>query len=602
MTTTVAGVQPIATQPAKAPQPPSRWALLWAMIGRHRAPVIGSILVGIAMLSCSIAAGALSAYTVGLALTGASVDELWPLVIWLMVLVVPLVTLPWAETVLAHIAAFRILADLRVQIYNAFERLSPGYLLERRSGDLAATAMTDVEHLEIGLSHTLPPLVVACVVPLAVLAALATLHWLLALVLLPFVIAVATVPFWARRHADQVAGTLRERIGATGAEVVDGVQGLREIVSFGAQPSQRQLLQQREEALQEAQVAHARQKGYELGVSDILSGLGMLTIVVLAAWLTAQGQLPRTLFPVSIILAGGAFAPLAFFMSGGREFPTVFAAGERVYTLLTAEPPVVDLVEQAPPGPITPRVQFTNVCFRYAANLPDVLHGVSLMVEPGETVALVGHSGAGKSTCANLLLRLWDVKSGSITIGGNDLRHFPQATLRDLISYVPQDVYLFNRSVRENIRLGQADATEAQVEAAARLALALEFIEDLPDGWETQLGERGARLSGGQRQRIAIARALLRDTPILLLDEAVSSLDVASEQLVQQAIHQVRQGRTTLIIAHRLSTIRTADRIVVLDWGRVVESGRYDELVAAGGTFARLTTTATAIVDDRMIV
>lgn len=231
-----------------------------------------------------------------------------------------------------------------------------------------------------------------------------------------------------------------------------------------------------------------------------------------------------------------------------------------------------------------------------------MLHGVSFALEPGETVALVGHSGAGKSTCANLLLRLWDVKGGGITLGGHDLRQLPQSTLRDLIAYVPQDVYLFNRSVRENIRLGQATATDAQVEAAARLAQALEFIEELPDGWATLLGERGARLSGGQRQRIAIARALLKDTPILLLDEAVASLDVASEGAVQRAIQQVRQGRTTLIIAHRLTTIRTEDRIVVIEGGRVVESGTYADLVAAAGVFARLTTTATAIVDDQMIV
>jgi ABC-type multidrug transport system fused ATPase/permease subunit len=219
----------------------------------------------------------------------------------------------------------------------------------------------------------------------------------------------------------------------------------------------------------------------------------------------------------------------------------------------------------------------------------------------GESVALVGHSGAGKFTCANLLLRLWDVKGRGITIGGYDLRQMPQSTVREMIAYVPQDVHLFNRSVRENIRLGQANASDAAVEETARLAQALEFIEELPEGWATQLGERGARLSGGQRQRIAIARALLKDAPILLLDEAVSSQDVASEGAVQTAIHQARRGRTTLIIAHRLSTICTADRIVVLDGGRVVETGSYEQLVAAGGAFTRLTTTATELVADRLI-
>ena len=227
--------------------------------------------------------------------------------------------------------------------------------------------------------------------------------------------------------------------------------------------------------------------------------------------------------------------------------------------------------------------------FRYRpSEPPDALGSVSFGVAPGETVALVGHSGAGKSTSAHLLLRFWDVTGGSVSIGGHDVREMPQHVWRELVTFVPQDTYLFHTSVAENIRLGRPDATDDEVRTAARQALADEFITALPDGYDTLVGERGAKLSGGQRQRIALARAVIKDSPILVMDEPVSNLDAESERELAVAMAQARKGRTVLVIAHRLSTIKTADRLVVLDRGRVAEVGRHDDLVAAGGTYARL--------------
>ena len=226
--------------------------------------------------------------------------------------------------------------------------------------------------------------------------------------------------------------------------------------------------------------------------------------------------------------------------------------------------------------------------FRYATDLPAALEAASFSVEPGESVALVGHSGAGKSTCIHLLMRFWDVTDGAIMIGGHDVRAFPQSALRELIAWVPQDVYLFNMTIRENIRLARPDAGDAEVEKAARAALAHDFIMRMPHGYDTNAGERGVRMSGGQRQRIAIARALLKDAPILVMDEAVSNLDSENERLLRAAMARVRAGRTSLVIAHRLPTIRGADRIVVLENGRAVESGPHDSLLAAGGVYADL--------------
>ena len=266
----------------------------------------------------------------------------------------------------------------------------------------------------------------------------------------------------------------------------------------------------------------------------------------------------------------------------------VFAAADRVFAVLNAPAPVRDTAETAPPGPVEPRIEFKDVSFRYGPDLPPALDAASFSVEPGESVALVGRSGAGKSTCIHLLMRFWDVTDGGITIGGHDVRAFPQSALRDLIAWAPQDIYLFNMTIRENIRLARPDAPDAEVEEAARVALAHDFIMRMPQGYETNAGERGVQMSGGQRQRIAIARAALKDAPILVMDEAVSNLDVENERLLREAMARVRVGRTSLTIAHRLSTIRSADRIIVLEDGRVAETGPHDSLLDAGGVYADL--------------
>jgi ATP-binding cassette, subfamily C, bacterial CydC len=254
---------------------------------------------------------------------------------------------------------------------------------------------------------------------------------------------------------------------------------------------------------------------------------------------------------------------------------------------------VTDCGQGAAPADHT--VCFEHVAFGYGGDRGTVLREVDFSIRPGETVALVGRSGAGKSTCANLLMRFWDTDAGHVTIGGVNLRDLPLATLRKLVAAVPQDVHLFNETVADNIRLGRPDATQEEVERAAQLAQAHAFIIALPQGYGTPCGERGVRLSGGQRQRLAIARAFLRDAPILILDEAVSNLDTENEQALQAAMDEVRRDRTVLVIAHRLSTIRAADRVLVLDEGRVIEQGTHDALLAAGGTYARIVAASDAI-------
>jgi ABC-type multidrug transport system fused ATPase/permease subunit len=547
--------------------------------------LIATIVAGIGMQVLAIGSVFTASLLAGRAITGAAAGKLTPLLVVLIALILPTAVFGWADLQFCHRMSYRMLADLGKTIYDQIDRLAPAFLLERRSGDVAVAAMSDVELLELFTSHVLPVIFVAGSVPAAGLVALGLLHPFLAVTLAPFLVAMATVPAWFGRRAVEQGKSLRDATGAVSSDVVDAVQGIREIVILGAQESALARLAGSQGNLSASATAHGRRAGLEKAIGDALTAMGMLAVLVTATALVRAHALPAADYPASIVLAGACFLPLIALSGVGRELNRVAAATDRIDQLLRARPSVTDRVT-VPPQVTKPVVEYRKVSFSYQPGSPDAVHDVSFTIAPGETVALVGHSGAGKTTCANLLLRLWDPRGGSITVGGYDLRDFPQDDLRHMIGYVPQDVYLFNISVTDNIRLGRQDATEADIRRAAEMAQCTEFIDALPQGWDTVLGERGLRLSGGERQRIAVARALLKDAPIIILDEAASSLDAESEQAMQRALGALMQHKTTLIIAHRPSTIRAASRLVVLSEGQVVESGTYNELIRSSGTFA----------------
>ena len=512
------------------------------------------------------------------------------LLLWMLI---PLsAVLHYLESWLAHDLAYRLLAEMRVQVYEVLDRLAPAYLFRRRTGDLVSLVTADVETVELFFAHTIAPGFVAVMVPVTVLAVLGYVAWPLAIALFPFLLLVGLSPFLTGRQQDRLARELRAHLGEANAATVDGIQGIKEVVAFNRGAEQLAAIQAYGEHLNHARERFLNHLSFTHVFVEALMSTGGLVILTLGAILVSQGHLTASTVPVLTLLALASFVPVSEIARIGKELSEALASARRIFAVQDEPVPVVDGPGVAMPlvsnGATMPLVQYDQVGFTYQPGDPPALQEVTFAMQRGQTVALVGRSGSGKTTVAHLLLRFWDPQHGRILLGGHDLRTFTLDNLRRQVALVSQDTYLFNTSIRDNLRLGRPEATNAEIEAAAQQANAHAFIMHLPEGYDTRIGERGVQLSGGQRQRLAIARAILKDAPILLLDEATSHLDAENERLVHEALRRLMRGRTTLLIAHRLSTVRDADTIVVLDAGRVVEQGTHHALREQGGVYARL--------------
>jgi ATP-binding cassette subfamily C protein CydCD len=582
-------------EPAAVPAPPpgrpmpllGLWGRLLALVRPWTGTQIAVFLLGLGHAAAVIGLTVVSALLVRVAATGADLTP-W---LWGLGILVPTVAfLTWAESWLAHDLAYRLLAEMRIDMYRALDPLAPGYLLRRRTGDLVSVVTADVETVEYFFAHTIAPAFVAVLVPGGVLVALAVMGWPLALALLPFLVAVGLSPVVGQRASAGAAAEARDLLGHTHAHIVDGVQGLRTIVAFNHGPGRLAEIAANSRALGAAQLRFLHDQAIQSGAIDALTALGGLAVMTVGGTLAAQGLFAPTLVPLATLLALSSFGPVTDIAKVAKQLAETLAASRRIFAVHDEPVTLLDGPRRELPaaGRSAPAVAFEGVTFAYGAEETPALRDVSFAVEPGQTVALVGRSGAGKTTAAHLLLRFWDPTAGRIALGDRDVRELQLDALRRQVGLVAQDAYLFNASLRENLRLARPDATDEELDRAVALANADAFVAQLPDGFDTRVGERGAHLSGGQRQRIAIARALLKDAPILVLDEATSHLDAVSELQVRGALDRLMRDRTTLVIAHRLSTIRNADKIVVLDDGMVAEQGTHEELLRRGGVYARL--------------
>ena len=496
----------------------------------------------------------------------------------------------WFESWIAHDMAFRLLAEMRISLFKKLDKLSPAYMVRRRTGDMVAMATHDVETVEYFFAHTVAPAFVALLVPSLVIGILVYFSWELAVALVPFLGLVALSPFLMRKRIDELGSRAREALGELNAHAVDSIQGLSEILAFQQVNARRLELIERTKNHHFVRLPFFRDLTLQTSLLEVATGLGGLAVIVTGASLVNTGRLESGILPLLTLLSMATFLPISEISNVGRQLADTLGSTRRLYSVESEPIPVRDgRGVQKPENHIGGLpIEFEEVDFQYETGNLQVLNRTSLVVPAGKTLALVGPSGAGKTTIAHLLMRFWDPKNGIIRLDGNDLREFTLDDLRSKLAFVAQDTYLFNDTLRANILLANPEANEKALILALKQASLGNFIETLPDGLETRVGENGMRLSGGQRQRVAIARAFLKDSPVLILDEATSHLDALNELAICKTLEDLMADRTTIVIAHRLSTIRNADKIAVLNDGKVIEIGTHDELLEKGGSYAQL--------------
>ncbi len=496
--------------------------------------------------------------------------------------------LEFVRSYMAHVAGWGVVADVRRAMYSHLQRLSLRFYEDKQTGQLMSRTVNDSDLLERLIAHAIPDVMVNVFMLIGVSVMLFLMSpQLMVLTLLPIPLillsmhgfAVYVHPAFHRRQHD---------LGELNATLQDNLSGMREIKTFTRETAEAERVAKRIYKYRDSNLRALKLMATFEPFVNLAAGAGVIVVIFFGGRMALAGTLPVADLVTFFLYLELFYQPVRQLSAAWEQLQEAVAGAERVTELLDETPDVADAEDAITlSGRARGNVRFENVSFSYLEDRP-VFENIDIEVPAGSMLALVGATGAGKTTLASLIPRFYDVGGGRITLDGHDVRALTLESLRNQISIVLQDVFLFHGTVRDNISFGREGATDEEVREAARVANAEAFIESLPQGYDTLIGERGVKLSGGQKQRLAIARAVLRDAPILILDEATSAVDTQTERLIQEALERLMVGRTTIVIAHRLSTVRKADQIVVLGGGSVAERGTHHELVRTGGAYAHL--------------
>ena len=561
---------------------------LFAFTKGVRTRILATTVVGLLAVALGVARLGLLGWLIGEIIAGRELQNLLlPTALIAAVMVLRGAAEHW-RAMMAHETAARVQASLRRVLYDHIASIGPGTVSRQRSGRLTLSLVEGVQQLETYFGQFLPQFLIALLTPILIFVGIAFIDLPVALVTLAFALVALLAPgLW---HKFDVKNSLaRQKAYSTfAAEFLDSIQGLATLKAFGQGKNRGDKLEVGARDVFRRTMWVLGTNALARGITDSAIACGAAAALLLGASRVESGDMSLTALLVILMLGIEIFRPMRELRTVLHQGMVGMAAAQGIYQILDGRAAVTDAEAARLDGTLPATIAFDNVRFAYPGTRRTVHDGLSFRVAAGERIGLVGPSGGGKSSIVRLLLRFYDPDRGSIWLGGRDLRQLSFEQIRSMISVVNQDTFLFHGTVEENIRLGKPEASQEELETAARAANIHDFIKTLPQGYATVIGEKGIKLSGGQRQRVAIARALLRDTPVLILDEALSAVDAENEAVIQEALDRLMRGRTTLILAHRLSSVIDCDRILVLDDGKVAETGKHEELMAKGGVYAGL--------------
>lgn len=490
---------------------------------------------------------------------------------------------------LSHLAAWKLVADMRVQVYDHLQKLSLKYYQDKQTGQLMSRTINDPATFEVLIAHAVPDLITNALILLGISILLFVINPLLALLTL---IPIPFLAFAGWVFTNKILPSFREAqssLAELNAVVQDNISGIKEIQVFNQQRREKKRVEKGAVKYTTSVLKALKLSALFHPSVEMFSAFGTVIVVGFGGWFAINGYISTADLVGFVLFLGLFYQPVTTLARVMEDLQQATAGAERVFELLDTDPDIADTKEAKDIKNVRGEVCFKNVSFSYTPE-NQVLKDVSFTAEPGKMLALVGPTGVGKTTIISLIARFYDPTSGNIFLDGIDLKKITLASLRNQISIVLQDIFLFNGTVAENIAYGSEKATIDDIINAAKIARAHEFISELPEGYDTIIGERGLKLSGGQKQRLSIARAVLRNTPILILDEATAAVDVHTEMQIQQAIQELAGSRTVIVIAHRLSTVKQANRILVLKDGEIIESGTHEELLESNGLYRQLCT------------